>query len=162
MREAIEKILFQQLKETPNNKALLLPDFQVRFESTTGERLDQHTADFNAVAEHLEKEKFVRFDSHPKLMMRLVKGTHFDKWESIMRPQPSSGSIQIGSINGQQVQVGDQNAININVTPRELVDALVALVNKPEESKPFLEKLKAWAETGLSTLELVKKIITFS
>ena len=82
--EAIEKILCQKLKETPNDKALLLPDFQVTFQSATGESLDQHAADFQLVAKHLEKEKFVHFESHSRPMTRIVKGVHFDKWEAVM------------------------------------------------------------------------------
>jgi len=143
----------------PSNKALLWPDLQVAFKVATGESLSNHQDVVNEVADDLEQAGYARFDQRPGGMPRIIKGIDFDKWESSMEPSNSSKQFNIGSLNAQNVQVGDQNTMNVNITPEEFIAALEKMQKDPEKAKSVLSRLNDFAKQGLSLGQTVVKLI---
>ena len=133
MKEKIEKVLFKKLRELPSNKALLWPDFQVAFDVATGASLSDHLEEVQEVADTLEKSDYARFEQLPNGMPRITKGVDFDKWENEMAPTNPGSSLNIGSLNAQNVQVGDQNTMNVNITPQEFL----SLIHISEPTRPY-------------------------
>jgi hypothetical protein len=159
VKDKIEKVLFKKLRELPSNKALLWPDFQVAFDVATGASLSDHLEEVQEVADTLEKSDYARFEQLPNGMPRITKGVDFDKWENEMAPTNPGSSLNIGSLNAQNVQVGDQNTMNVNITPQEFIEALEKLQKDPEKAKSVLSQLNDFAKQGLSFGQTVAKFI---
>lgn len=70
---------------------------------------------------------------HPHMLTLFIKDT------STQNKEPSSAVINIGSIHGEQLQIGNNNTQTINITVNELVEK-VAKTND-EEAKNLLRKL---------------------
>lgn len=159
MKEKIEKVIFNKLKELPSNKALLWPDVQIAFEFATGESLGNHFETVKEVMDELEKSDFANFKEAPNGMFRITKGVDFDKWESKMNPNYSGSRLKIESLKAQNVQVGNQNTMYVNITPEEFIDALERMQNNPEKAKSVLSELNDFAKQGLSFGQTVAKFI---
>lgn len=159
MKEKIEKILFNKLRELPSNKVLLWTDLQVAFDVATGKSLRDHLEEVQEVADELEKSDYARFEQAPNGMPLIMRGVDFDKWEAKMSPENRSSNLNIGSLNAQNVQVGDQNTMNVNVTPEEFIRALEKMQNDPEKAKSVLSQLNEVAKQGLSFGQTVAKFI---
>ena len=70
-----------------------------------------------------------------------------------------SQNISIGSLNAENVQLGNENVMNINVTPDEFVVLLKTLTKKPEAEKTSIFSiLSDLVKTGVSVGELVIKL----
>ena len=158
MRDAIKKVIFKRLISLPDNKALLWPDFQVAFDVATGESLNDHLEEVQSVFDELESQQYVRLEKLPNGRLRIIKGIDFDKWESSMNPR-QEGNINIGNVNAQNVQVGKENIMHINITPEEFINALGKLAKNPEKSKSVIEKMNQYLKEGLGIGELVKKFV---
>lgn len=159
MKDKMKKVIFNKLRELPTNKALLWPDLQVAFEVATGESLQNHLAIVQEVADELEQAGYARFEQLPSEMPRISKGLDFDQWESSMRPSDSSRQLNIGSLNAQNVQVGDGNTMNVNITPDEFVNALSKMQKNPEKAESVLSQLNDYAKQGLSLGQTIAKFI---
>lgn len=159
MKEKVEKLIFNKLRDLPRNKALLWPDLQVAFDMATGESLNDHLETVQEVADELEKADYARFDKLPNGMPRITKGVDFDKWENKMAPSNSGGQLNIGSLSAQNVQLGDGNTMNVNITPQEFIDALERMQKDPEKAKSVLSQLNDLAKQGLSFGQTVAKFI---
>ena len=57
------------------------------------------------------------------------------------------------------MQVGDQNTMNVNITPQEFIEALEKLQKDPEKAKSVLSQLNDFAKQGLSFGQTVAKFI---
>ncbi len=158
MQEAIRKVIFNKLRSLPDSKAVLWPDFQVAFDTATGQSLNDHLDDAQLVFDDLEAKQYARIEKLPNGMLRIIKGLHFDKWESEMNPKQDR-NINIGNVNAKNVQVGNENTMNINVTPEEFVDAISKLAENPEKSHSIIKEMTSYLKQGLSIGELVKKFI---
>ena len=158
MQEVIRKVIFNELRPLPHNKALLWPDFAVAFEAATGYSVNECLEDAQSVFDDLEEKQYVRLEKLPNGMPRIIKGVHFDIWEREMNPKQDQ-EVSIGSVNAENVQIGNANTMNINVTPEEFVDALSRLVENPEKSRSIIEEMTSYLKQGLSIGELVKKFI---
>ncbi len=162
MKEKIEKVIFNKLRELPPNKALLWTDLQVAFDIATGKSIGNHLVEVQAVADELEGSDYAHFEELPNGMPRITKGVDFDKWEQRMNPGNSGNSsrqLNIGSLNAQNVQVGDQNTMNVNITPEEFIDALERMQNEPEKAKSVLSQLNDFAKQGLSFGQTIAKFV---
>lgn len=159
MKDKIEKVLFNKLRELPSNKALLWPDFQVAFDCAIGSSLNNHLEEVQEVADSLEESGYARFEQPRSGMPRITKGVEFDKWERKMAPSNQGNNLNIGSLNAQNVQVGDRNTMNVNITPQEFIDALKRMQEDPEKAKSVLSQLNDFAKQGLSFGETVAKFI---
>ncbi len=159
MKDAIKKILFTKLASLPDEKALLWPDLQIAFEQATGHSINGYLNDVQAVADELEEAGYARFDKLPNGMPRIVKGIDFDKWANAMDPSSSSSQINISSLNVQNMQVGDGNTMNVNITPEEFLNALNKMQKDPEKAPSLLSQLNEQVKKGLSFGETVVKFI---
>ncbi|WP_275288633.1 RIP homotypic interaction motif-containing protein [Halomonas elongata] len=159
MKGKIEKVIFNKLRELPSNKALLWTDLQVAFDVATGESIGDHLDKVQAVADELEGSDYARFEELPNGMPRITRGVDFDKWEQKMNPGDSGSHLNIESLNAQNVQVGDQNTMNVNITPEEFIDALERMQNDPEKAKSVLSQLNDFAKQGLSFGQTVAKFV---
>ncbi len=161
VKDKIKKVIFNKLRELPPNKALLWLDFQVAFEVATGESLKNHLDVVQEVVDDLEQAGYARFEQLPNGMPRVNKGLDFDQWENSMRPKDSSRQLNIGSLKAQNVQVGDGNTMNVNITPDEFVNALSKMQKDPEKAKSVLSQLNDYAKQGLSLGQTIAKFIGF-
>jgi len=161
MKDAIKKVVFMKLQPLPDNKNLLWADLQIAFERTTGQHINDHLDEIRAVAEELEEAEYARFSTLPNGMPRIVKGLNFDKWEDSMTPGTTSNHINISSLSGQNVQVGDGNTMNVNITPEEFLSALNKMHQNPEKAKTDLSKLHEYVKMGVSLGETITKFIAF-
>ena len=159
MKEKIKKILFNKLRELSSNKVLLWPDLQVAFDVATGKSLNDHLEEMQEVADELEKADYARFEKAPNGMPRIMKGVDFDKWENKMSPINRGNNLNIGSLNARNVQVGDQNTMNVNITPEDFIGALKKMQNDPEKAKSVIFQLNDLAKQGLSFGHTVAKFI---
>jgi hypothetical protein len=159
MKDAIKKVLFKKLKSLPDNKNLSLTDLQSAFKQTTGHRINEHFDEFQAVTEELQRAEYARFSKLPNGSVRIVKGLDFDTWENSMTPGSTSNQFNISSLNAQNVQVGDGNTMNVNVTPEAFLSALNKMQQDPEKAESVLSKLYGYVNKGLSLTETVAKFI---
>jgi len=159
MKEKIKKILFNKLRELPSNKLLLWPDLQVAFKVATGKSLSDHLKEVQNVADELERADYARFEQAPNGMPRIMKGIDFDKWEDKMNPNNRGNNLNIESLNAHNVQVGDQNTMNVNVTPMEFIGALKKMQRDPEKAKSVISQLNDLAKQGLSFGQTIAKFI---
>ena len=73
--------------------------------------------------------------------------------------EKSLQNISIGSLNAENVQLGNENIMNVNVTPDEFVALLTALTAKPEAEKTSIFSiLTDLVKTGVSVGELLIKL----
>lgn len=159
MKDAIKKILFTKLASLSDKKVLLWPDLQIAFEQATGHSINDYLDDVQATADELEVAGYVRFDQLPNGMPRIVKGIDFDKWADKMDPSSSSNQINISSLNVQNMQVGDGNTMNVNITPEEFLNALNKMQRNPEKTPSLLSQLNEQVKKGLTFGETVAKFI---
>jgi hypothetical protein len=156
----VTKVLQKILAPLPHNKALLWPDIQVGFDNLTGESIRDHVAVVEKVINELDDKKVLRFEMAPNGMPRMWKGINFDNLESAMSPRSSNSHISIGSLNAQNIQVGNENNMNISITAEQFANALSSLANKPpEETKSIVEKVSSFVATGATVAEAVAKLV---
>jgi hypothetical protein len=156
----IEKVLHKILSPLPHNKALLWPDIQVGFDNLTGESIRDHFDVVKKVIDELNDEKVLRFEMAPNGMPRMWKGINFDNLESAMSPRSSNSHISIGSLNAQNVQVGNENNMNINITAEQFANALSSLASKkPAESNSIVEKVASYVAKGATVAEAVTAFV---
>lgn len=154
------KVIFNKLDSLPQNKALLWPELQIGFEVATGQSIKDHLDDVQAASDELEAKGYARFEQLPTGMPRVVRGIHFDQWRNEMKPSAPSNQINISSLNAQNVQVGNENTMNVNITPEEFVDALNRIQQDPEKARSSLSQLNELVKKGLSFGETVAKFIS--
>jgi hypothetical protein len=158
----IAKVLHKILSPLPHNKALLWPDIQVGFDNLTGESILDHLVVVEKVINELNDKKVLRFEKAPNGMPRMWKGINFDNLESAMSPRSSNSHISIGSLNAQNVQVGNENNMNISITAEQFANALSSLASKPPaESKSIVEKVASYVATGATVAEAVTALVGF-
>ena len=135
MNEKIKKLIYNKLSSLPDNKVLLFPDLEIAFSTETGKSLNDHSDVLENVAEDLEKSGFARFEQAPNGTLRILKGIDFDKWDKEMKSD-SSGSVtfNIGKIEGQNIQVGNENVQNIEIGIKSLIE-VVNNANIPDAEK---------------------------
>lgn len=156
----IQKVLHKILAPLPQNKALLWLDIQLGFENLTGESIGDHLAVAEKVINELDDMKVLRFERGLNGMPRIWKGINFDNLESAMSPRSSKSHISIGSLNAQNVQVGNENNMNISITAEQFANALSSLANKPpEEAKSIVERVSSFVATGATVAEAVAKLV---
>lgn len=156
----VTKVLHKLLSKLPHKKALLWPDIQVGFENLTGESIGDHIPVVEKVINELNDNRVLRFEMAPNGMPRMWKGINFDNLESAMSPRSSNSHISIGSLNAQNVQVGNDNNMSISITAEQFANALSSLANKPpEEAKSIVEKVSSFVATGATVVEAVAQLI---
>lgn len=156
----IEKFIYKILSPLPENKALLWPEIQVRFENLTGIPIKESLDIFENVINELNNEKVVRFEKAPNGMPIMRKGINFDVLASSMNPRSSNSHISIASLNAQNVQVGNENNMNISITAEQFANALSSLANKPPaESKSIVEKVASCVATGATVAQAVSALV---
>jgi len=156
----IKKAFHKILAPLQQSKALLWPEIQIGFENLTGESINDHLAVVEKVINDLDDKKVLRFEMAPNGMHRIWKGINFDNFESAMSPRSSNSHISIGSLNAQNVQVGNENNMNISITAEQFANALSSLANKPaEEAKSIVERVSSFVATGATVAEAVAKLV---
>lgn len=156
----IAKILYKILSPLSDNKALLWHDVQVRFDNLTGESINDHLDVLEKVISKLDEEKILRFELAPNGMPRMWKGINFDNLEASINPRSSNSHISIGSLSAKNVQVGNENSMNINITAEEFANALSSLASKPtEERKSIVEKISSLVGAGATVAGAVTALI---
>ena len=156
----IKKVAHQLVSALPQNKALLWPEVQIGFQNLTGESLNDHLEAVHKVFCELDEKKILRFEATPNGMPRIWKGVHFDTLEAVMNPRSSNSHINIGSLNAQNVQVGNENNMSIDITAQQFANALNSLASKPqEEAKSIVEKVSSLVATGATVVEAVATLV---
>ncbi|TYB95221.1 MAG: hypothetical protein FXF54_04780 [Kosmotoga sp.] len=159
MKKKIRKVLFNKLQELSPNKVLLWPDFQLAFEVKTGESLNDNFATVNEVMDELEKADYARLVRSQNRLPTITKGINFDEWEREMNPNNSGSYLNIGALNAQNMQVGNENIMNVNITPEEFIEALEKMQKKPEKASSVLSQLNFLAKQGLSVGQTIAEFI---
>ena len=156
----IEKVLHKIISPLPQTKALLWPEIQIGFDNLTGESIQDHLVAVEKVINELNDKRILRFEMLPNGIPRMWKGINFDNLESAMSPRSSSSHISIGSLNAQNVQVGNENNMNISVTAEQFANALSSLADKPPaESKSIVEKVASFVATGATVTQAVAALV---
>lgn len=156
MKEKIKKIIFNKLSELSSNQALLLPDLQIAFQNATGKSLNEHLEIVQAAVDELESAEYARLETGSR-MPRILKGVDFDKWGEDLNSKNSGSNLHIGSVNAQNVQLGDSNMMNINITPEEFVRALAEMQRQPERAKSVLNEINEHVKSGLNLGQTIAK-----
>lgn len=160
MKETIKKVIYNKLCTIPNNKVILWPDLQVAFDVATGKSLNDYLDEVDAVVEELEAAQFARFEQSPNKMIRVFKGVDFDKWSNSMKPSQNNSQININSLTAHNVQVGNENTMNINITPEQFVEALSALIKNQKKANSIIDELSSYLKKGVSLAEVIAKFVT--
>lgn len=157
----VTKVLHKLLSPLSQNKALLWPDIQVGFNNLTGELIQDHLVVVEKVINELNDKRVFQFEIAPNGIPRMWKGINFDNLESVMNPRSSSSHINIGSLNAQNVQVGNENNMNISITAEQFANALSSLADKPPaESKSIVEKVASFVATGATVAEAAAALVS--
>ena len=70
-----------------------------------------------------------------------------------------NNNISIGTVNAENLQVGNDNQMNINLTPNEFIDLIEKITKKPEkEQKNIFNQLLTFTKNGLSTVGIINKL----
>ncbi len=71
----------------------------------------------------------------------------------------SSNQINITELHADNVQVGSENIMNINLTPDEFISLMEKVSRKPEKEKTSIfDKLKSAAKSGASIMSIIGKM----
>jgi hypothetical protein len=92
-------------------------------------------------------------------MVLITKGIDFDVWSREMRPDKPTSHFSISALNAHNVQVGNENTMNVNVTPDQFLAALENMQNNPKKAKSILSTLSEELKKGLSIGETIAKFI---
>ena len=160
-RKAFEKVLYSKLESLPEGKALLWPDLDIAFYNFTGERLQDYAKDIPSIIEELKKKRFVRFETLPNGMIRILKGINFDEWK-VLIVSNNQTKYNIGVISGHKVQIGDKNIMEINISCEDFIKYLNRLIENPKDGKTIIDKLTEYAKSGVGLIEVVNKFIELS
>jgi uncharacterized protein YecA (UPF0149 family) len=159
LNEIIKKVIYNKLSSIPDKKALLFPDLQIAFHNGTGKSLSDYLEELKKIADELEADQFAKFEKLPSGMPRILKGVNFNKWSSIMNPKRTNSQINISSFNANNVQVGNENTMNVGVTPEEFVEALKSLTKEPEKAKSIIDQLSGYVKEGVGIADAVTKFM---
>jgi len=71
----------------------------------------------------------------------------------------NNNHINIDTVNAENLQVGNDNQMYVNITPNEFIELIEKITTKPkEEQKTIFKKLADFAKNGLSTINLINKL----
>ncbi len=140
----LEKMIYKELCELPDNKSLLLIDLEVKanlyFIKSLGDVSDSYKVALNNVLGRLHNSEYILIKEKPSSShCTISKGLNFDKWSQSMNGNKNSGQINIGSVNAHNVQVGNENSQITNISLHDLVQKVVES-NDPK-AKSLVKKM---------------------
>lgn len=142
MVDDFKKLLMDTLRNKPNNKAIMLFDFSANVRSTLGVSMNDHLDELSEAATLLQNEKLIRFEEG-RQGGRFVRGLHFDDYFD-KKPEQSVVNFSVGSVNGGNVQIGNNNSLVIEQGLKSLIEQI--------DSKDIPEPEKEVAKNSLKSL----------
>ena len=140
----IKKIIYDELSKLPNNRSLLLADLigktQLYFIKSLGDSSDSYKEILNNILEELSNNEYILVKKEPFSVHETIsKGLNFDEWSQAMNVNQKNSSINIGSVNAHNIQLGNQNVQINDITIHELVRKVAK--SGDQEAKSLLKKL---------------------
>jgi hypothetical protein len=153
--EKIKKLLFQKLRDLPDNKFLLLTDLQVALQ------VKLSITDFDRVAKELEKvinelikKEYIVYDDFR--IPRFAKGINFDEWKQEMDSDKSKINIQ--NLHTNNAQIGNNNSFYNGLNSEDFIKFL-EIFEKTKDKKSFIEKVKSMISSGADIITIIGSFI---
>ena len=157
--QEIEKCIYKSFAKK-TGAALSFPELKAYFQIISKENMNNYAEIAQKILNELIKKNYLNWEERPNGMSFFTEGLHFDKWEAIMNPQTNNGGISIGSVNANNVQVGNQNTMNTGVTAEQFIKALTAFNAKTEpEKKSIMDKVLSVVSAGADVAAAVAAFI---
>ena len=159
----IEKFLFNFFSPLASNESKLWAELQGQFQIQLNESMQPYFDKVMEILDRLQQEHILIVDSLPGRMPSIRKGVLFGNWAAKMTPQKNTpNSIKIGSLNAENVQVGNDNVFNVGAPIKEFAKAVEMFANKPEkEQKTNAVKIIAYVTSGATLVSALIALIEF-
>lgn len=158
-KQEVEKCIYKSFVQK-KGAAISIPELKAYFQIVSEENMNDYGEIAQKILNELIENKYLNCDERPNGMVYLTEGLNFDQWETIMNPQTSNGGISIGSVNANNVQVGNQNTMNTGVTAEQFIKALTAFSTKTEpEKKSIMDKVLSAVSAGADVAAAVAAFI---
>lgn len=140
IEQEIEKLIFSEFISLPSNKRLIKTDIDSKimlfFINTLNDNSEKWKTFRDIVFNRLIENQYIAYKKEfHSIHITFSKGLCFDDWRKSMENKNSQGDINIGSINANNLQVGNQNEQNINITISELVEKVAQTDDIEAKSK---------------------------
>ena len=159
----IEKFLFKLFSPLASNESKLWAELQGQFQIQLNESMQPYFDKVMEILDRLQQEHILIVDYLPGRMPSIRKGVLFDNWTAKMNSQENTpNSINIGYVNLQTAQIGNDNTLNIGIPVADFVEALKAISNKPDKDrKSIVDKIAMYANTGASLTNILTALVKF-
>ncbi|WP_051714008.1 hypothetical protein [Shewanella xiamenensis] len=147
IEQKIETMIYQEVVALPSNKLLLDSDMNFKIQSyfmnNLGDNSDSWKKHADKVYKKLVSNEFILAKKEFRSIYWVFSpGINFDEWRDIMEGKNNqSSSINIGTVNASNLQVGNNNSqdnsVNINLS--EFVDKVSK--SNDQEAKSKLREL---------------------
>jgi hypothetical protein len=155
IQEEIKKLLFQELKNLPDNEYLLFPNLQIAIQTKL------HINDFDNIAKEFEEvinqlidKKYIVYDNFR--IPRFAKGINFDKWEEKMNT--NKNNINIQNLHTTNAQIGNNNNFYNGCKPEDFITFL-EIFEKEKNKKKFIEKIKSMISSGADIMTIISSFL---
>jgi len=153
--EKIKKLLFQKLKDLPDNKFLLFTNLQVSFQTKLGiTDFDSIAKEFEEVVNELIEKEYIVYDNFG--ILRFAKGINFDEWEKEMSKKESNINIQ--NLHTINAQIGNNNNFYTGLNADDFIKFLEAF-EKEKDKKGFIDKIKEMIASGADIMTIIGSFI---
>ncbi|QND84659.1 Uncharacterized protein ChrSV_2433 [Chromobacterium vaccinii] len=158
----MKKFIFNEISDLTYGKGKQYNEIRLALHRRVGDTdIQQYEAKLLGILQELSVKRLLNVEQYTGGQMIIRKGIDFEIWEEEMSPKQFNGGISVQSINADNVQLGNENVMHINIAPEQLIAALTNLTNKPpEEAKSVIEKLSSFISGGASITEALAKLIT--
>lgn len=154
----VEKCLYNVFSKRMQGDGMTQPTLAAEFQILSGESMRGYAEVVDKIVNKYIADYVLMIEQLPGRYPILRKGINFDEWEEKMNPQKSG--INIGSVNAQNVQLGNENTMNIGASTEQLVKAMALLRDKPEdEKKSIIDEFISAVGKGVNLAEAVSKLI---
>ena len=154
--EKIKKLLFQKLKDLPDNNFLLFTELQglclIKLGIMDFDIIDEELE--KVVNELKEKEYIVYYDDFGR--EKVGKGINFDEWEKEMSKKESNINIQ--NLHTTNAQIGNNNNFYTGLNADDFIKFLEAF-EKEKDKKGFIDKIKGMIASGADIVTIIGSFI---
>lgn len=153
--EKIKKLLFQKLKDLPDNKFLLFTELQGLFLIKLGIiDFDIIAKEFEKVVNELKEKEYIVYDDFR--IPRFAKGINFDEWEKEMSKKENNINIQ--NLHTTNAQIGNNNNFYTGLNADDFIKFLEAF-EKEKDKKGFIDKIKGMIASGADIVTIIGSFI---
>jgi len=154
--EKIKKLLFQELKNLPDNNFLLFEELQGLFLIKLGIiDFDIIAKEFEKVVNELKEKEYIVYDDFGG-REKVGKGINFDEWEKEMSKKESNINIQ--NLHTTNAQIGNNNNFYTGLNADDFIKFLEAF-EKEKDKKGFIDKIKGMITSGADIVTIIGSFI---